>query len=95
VQRSVGGAVGDRRADPCDHLLLELREDGGEQLLLAGELVVQRAARDAGGHDELLRRDGVVPPHREELPRSREQLPARRLGPRRVLVDRRHTVSLS
>ena len=32
----------------CDELALDVLEDRGEQVLLVGELVVERAARDAG-----------------------------------------------
>ncbi len=50
-----GGPVGggrDGRGDLGGHLTLQLLEHGAEQLLLVGEVVVERAAGDAGrGHD--------------------------------------------
>jgi hypothetical protein len=49
----VGGGKG-RRGHPLGQLLLELLEGGAKEVLLAGEVVVERAPRDAGPLDDLL-----------------------------------------
>ena len=69
-----GGALG--------HLGLDLLEDRGEQLALVGELVVERAARDAGRAHDLLGADAGVPALGEERPGGGDR--ARRGWPRSV-----------
>ena len=67
--RGPGGALG--------HLGLDLLEDRGEQLALVGELVVERAARDAGRAHDLLGADARVTRARRK---SDGRRPERRAG---------------
>ena len=61
----------------CCRLGLDLLEDRLEQLLLAAELVVERAARDAGGAHDLLGPDARVATRGEQLARGVDELGAR------------------
>jgi len=74
----VGGAVLQRALrDLLRRLGLDLLEDRLEQLLLAAELVVERAARDAGGAHDLLGPDARVATRGEQLARGVDELGAR------------------
>ena len=55
-------------------LARQVVEHGAEQVLLAAEVVVERAARDAGALDDLLRADACVPVLREKGRAAPEQL---------------------
>ena len=68
------------------HLGLDLLEDRREQLALVGELVVERAARDAGRAHDLLGADACEPALGEEGPGGGDQRGAGGLGAFGVLV---------
>ena len=84
---SVGarGHRGARRA--LGHLGLDLLEDRREQLALVGELVVERAARDAGRAHDLLGADAGVAALGEQRPGGGHERGAGGLGSLGVLVS--------
>ena len=59
-ERAAPRLRGDACADRLQQFLLDRLEDGGEEAFLAVEVVVQRAARDAGGAHDLLGPDRRV-----------------------------------
>src|SRR4029453_12779910 len=66
--------------DVFGDLVLELLEDGAEQVVLGREVVVERPACDSRSLDDLGRRRGRVAALGEQLPRGRAQRGPRRIG---------------
>ncbi len=77
------GAEDDPR-HPFGRFRLELLVGGFEQARLAAEVVVERAAGDPGGADDLLGADRVVAARGEEPAGGGDQRGPRRLGPLRL-----------
>ena len=65
--------AGQQDGDPLDDLGLHLLEHGREQVLLAAELVVERAAGDAGRAGHLVGADGGVALRGEQRPGRRHE----------------------
>ena len=80
-QRGRHPAAGDLTGDHVQKILLDGLEDRREEALLAIEVVVQRAARDARGADDLLGADRGVAALREQRARGADERGARRLAP--------------
>ena len=59
--------------DLFGQLAFQLLDDGAEQALLVGVVVVQRAAGDAGRAGDLVRRDGLVTAGGEQFARGGDQ----------------------
>src|SRR4051794_33162171 len=71
----------DLLAEACDHLLLEVLQDGAEQVALVGELVVERPPCDTGASDDLLGADAGVAALAEQLAPCLHQCGTCGLGP--------------
>src|SRR5262249_27088846 len=80
LQRALQLGAEDDAGDPLGHLALELLVDGVEQLGLAAEVVVEGAAGDAGGADDLLGADRVVAALGKQATSGGHEGRARRFG---------------
>jgi len=79
IERRGGPRVERAGGDPLRELDLDPLVDGLEKVALAAEMVVERAAGDAGRADDLLGADGGVAALGEERSRRFDQRIARRL----------------